>query len=35
MTVVQGWVSGKRFNVTGEGYNPKGKFSTADNLESK
>jgi P-type Ca2+ transporter type 2C len=29
MTVVQGWVSGKRFNVTGEGYNPKGKFSTA------
>ncbi len=27
MTVVQGWVSGKRFNVTGEGYNPKGDFS--------
>ncbi|HEY6289181.1 MAG TPA: HAD-IC family P-type ATPase, partial [Nitrospiraceae bacterium] len=27
MTVVQGWVSGKRFNVTGEGYSPKGQFS--------
>ena len=27
MTVVQGWVSGKRFNVTGEGHNPKGQFS--------
>jgi len=27
MTVVQGWVSGKRFNVSGEGYSPIGKFS--------
>jgi Ca2+-transporting ATPase len=27
MTVVQGWVSGRRFSVTGEGYNPKGQFS--------
>ena len=26
MTVVQGWVSGKRFKVTGEGYSPKGQF---------
>jgi Ca2+-transporting ATPase len=26
MTVVQGWVSGKRFNVSGEGYDPQGKF---------
>jgi Ca2+-transporting ATPase len=29
MTVVQGWVGGKRFRVTGEGYNPTGQF-TAD-----
>ncbi|MCX5908314.1 MAG: HAD-IC family P-type ATPase [Deltaproteobacteria bacterium] len=27
MTVVQGWVSGKRFRVSGEGYNPSGQFS--------
>lgn len=26
MTVVQGWASGKRFNVSGEGYHPQGKF---------
>jgi len=26
MTVVQGWTGGKRFKVTGEGYNPSGKF---------
>jgi Ca2+-transporting ATPase len=27
MTVVQGWVGGKKLSVTGEGYSPKGKFS--------
>jgi P-type Ca2+ transporter type 2C len=27
MTVVKGWVSGKKFNISGEGYNPTGKFS--------
>jgi Ca2+-transporting ATPase len=27
MTVVQGWAGGKRFKVTGEGYDPKGEFS--------
>ena len=27
MTVVQGWAGGKRFRVTGEGYNPTGQFS--------
>ncbi|MBI4193969.1 MAG: HAD-IC family P-type ATPase, partial [Betaproteobacteria bacterium] len=27
MTVVQGWTAGKRFRVTGEGYNPSGQFS--------
>ncbi len=27
MTVVQGWAGGKRFQLTGEGYNPKGEFS--------
>jgi Ca2+-transporting ATPase len=27
MTVVQGWVGGKRFRVAGEGYNPTGQFS--------
>jgi Ca2+-transporting ATPase len=27
MTVVQGWTGGKRFKVTGEGYDPKGEFS--------
>jgi len=27
MTVVQGWVSGKRFAVTGEGFSPKGNFT--------
>ena len=27
MTVVQGWGGGKRFRVTGEGYNPTGQFS--------
>ncbi|OPY70184.1 MAG: Calcium-transporting ATPase 1 [Syntrophorhabdaceae bacterium PtaU1.Bin034] len=27
MTVVQGWTGGKTFRVTGEGYNPVGKFS--------
>src|SRR5512134_1740975 len=27
MTVVQGWVGGKRFRVTGEGYNPVGQFT--------
>jgi Ca2+-transporting ATPase len=26
MTVVQGWTAGKRFKVTGEGYNPSGQF---------
>ena len=26
MTVVQGWVGGKRFRVTGEGYDPNGQF---------
>jgi Ca2+-transporting ATPase len=26
MTVVQGWSAGKRFKVTGEGYNPQGEF---------
>src|SRR5688572_25727651 len=26
MTVVQGWTGGKRFKVTGEGYNPQGEF---------
>ncbi|MGH8670038.1 MAG: cation-translocating P-type ATPase, partial [Burkholderiales bacterium] len=26
MTVVQGWTAGKRFKVTGEGYNPSGSF---------
>jgi Ca2+-transporting ATPase len=26
MTVVQGWTAGKRFKVTGEGYNPTGEF---------
>ena len=26
MTVVQGWAAGKRFKVTGEGYNPSGQF---------
>ena len=30
MTVVQGWTSGKRFRVTGEGYNPTGQFSFND-----
>jgi Ca2+-transporting ATPase len=27
MTVVQGWASGKRFRVSGEGYSPRGQFS--------
>jgi Ca2+-transporting ATPase len=27
MTVVQGWVGGRRFRVTGEGYHPTGQFS--------
>ncbi|MGD0624643.1 MAG: cation-translocating P-type ATPase [Thermodesulfobacteriota bacterium] len=27
MTVVQGWTSGKKFRVTGEGYSPNGQFS--------
>src|SRR5687767_1855055 len=27
MTVVQGWAGGKRFKITGEGYDPKGEFS--------
>jgi len=26
MTVVQGWAGGKRFRITGEGYNPNGQF---------
>ncbi|HSQ04484.1 MAG TPA: HAD-IC family P-type ATPase, partial [Burkholderiales bacterium] len=26
MTVVQGWAGGKRLRITGEGYNPQGKF---------
>src|SRR5688500_20346112 len=30
MTVVQGWSAGKRFNVTGEGYNPSGQFLLGD-----
>src|SRR5512134_528293 len=30
MTVVQGWTAGKRFKVTGEGYNPTGQFLLDD-----
>ena len=30
MTVVQGWAGGKRFRVTGEGYNPIGDFFVND-----
>ena len=30
MTVVQGWTAGKRFKVTGEGYNPTGQFLLGD-----
>ncbi|MBN1612915.1 MAG: cation-translocating P-type ATPase [Deltaproteobacteria bacterium] len=30
MTVVQGWTGGKRFRVTGEGYNPIGQFSMSE-----
>ena len=30
MTVLQGWVSGKRFRVTGEGYSPIGQFLQKD-----
>ena len=30
MTVVQGWAGGKRFRVTGEGYDPVGKFFVGD-----
>src|SRR5688500_12662206 len=30
MTVVQGWTAGKRFKVTGEGYNPSGEFLLED-----
>ncbi len=30
MTVVQGWVAGRTFHVTGEGYNPDGKFTVGD-----
>jgi Ca2+-transporting ATPase len=30
MTVVQGWTAGKRFKVTGEGYNPSGQFLLED-----
>ncbi|MDR2507214.1 MAG: calcium-translocating P-type ATPase, SERCA-type [Candidatus Accumulibacter sp.] len=30
MTVVQGWAGGKRFRVTGEGYNPVGDFFVSD-----
>jgi Ca2+-transporting ATPase len=30
MTVVQGWSAGKRFRVTGEGYNPSGHFLLED-----
>jgi P-type Ca2+ transporter type 2C len=30
MTVVQGWTAGKRFKVTGEGYNPQGEFVMGD-----
>ncbi|HVN22666.1 MAG TPA: cation-translocating P-type ATPase [Syntrophorhabdales bacterium] len=30
MTVLQGWVGGKRFKVTGEGYNPTGQFFQGD-----
>lgn len=30
MTVVQGWVSGRSFKVTGEGYSPKGQFSAEE-----
>jgi Ca2+-transporting ATPase len=32
MTVVQGWTAGKRFKVTGEGYNPSGQFLLGDKL---
>jgi P-type Ca2+ transporter type 2C len=27
MTVVQGWVGGRRFTLSGEGYNPRGEFA--------
>jgi Ca2+-transporting ATPase len=30
MTVVQAWAGGKRFKITGEGYNPTGQFSVND-----
>ncbi|MDR2112930.1 MAG: cation-translocating P-type ATPase, partial [Candidatus Accumulibacter sp.] len=30
MTVVQGWAGGKRFRVSGEGYNPAGRFLAGD-----
>ncbi|MDD5368324.1 MAG: calcium-translocating P-type ATPase, SERCA-type [Anaerolineaceae bacterium] len=30
MTVVQGWVNGSLFKVTGDGYNPEGTFSIED-----
>src|ERR687895_999604 len=30
MTVVEGWSAGKRFKVTGEGYNPSGQFLLED-----
>jgi P-type Ca2+ transporter type 2C len=32
MTVLQGWVSGKRFKVTGEGYSPTGQFLEGSTL---
>jgi Ca2+-transporting ATPase len=30
MTVVQGWIAGKKFRVTGEGYSPSGQFLLED-----
>jgi Ca2+-transporting ATPase len=32
MTVLQGWASGKRFSITGEGYNPSGQFFQKESL---
>ncbi|GHU03981.1 ATPase [Betaproteobacteria bacterium] len=32
MTVVQAWAGGKRFRVSGEGYNPEGQFFAGDDV---
>jgi len=32
MTVVQAWAGGKRFHISGEGYNPVGQFTADDKL---